>query len=377
MSSSPPLALEGLRVLDVATILAGPVMTTMLGDFGAEVIKVEMPGRGDTTRQNPALGPGLSFIWLQEGRNKKSVTLDLHHPEGQDLLKRLVAVSDAMVENFRPGTLEAWGLGPEVLLGVNPRLVLLRLSGYGQTGPYRRKGAFDRNASAFGGGTYVTGYPEQPPVRSGYAVADYMAAYTGAFAVMTALYWRDARGPSTGSGRGQVIDLALYEPILRASEASIPIYDRTRRVRERAGNRRWARVMERDDLLTDERFATLPARTANADALYAIIDEWARTKTAAELMATLDAAQVPADVIASVADLFADPHIQARANIVRVPDERVGALAVPGVIPKMSATPGRIAHLGPDLGSSNEAIYSGLLGLTARELAALKDRGVI
>ena len=401
MTQSTPRPLEGLRVLDVATILAGPVTATFLAEFGAEVIKVELPGSGDTAREGPTLAPGLSLLWLQEGRNKKSITLDLHKEEGQALLKRLVAVSDVMIENFRPGTLEQWNLAPETLLEINPRLVLARISGYGQTGPYRIKGAFDRMATAFGGSLYVTGYPDAPPVRPGYAVADYMSGYVGAFAVITALYWRDAR-----DGRGQVIDLAIYEPALRASENSIPAYDRHGVIRERNGNcnpyivpsssfptadgkwvviganteRLWQRLataIGRADMLEDEHYATLSARMANADGVYAALEEWTRSKTAAEIIAILDEAQVPAAPINSVADLFTDPHIQARENIVRVPDARVGALAVPGVVPKLSATPGRIEHLGPDLGGNNDEIYGGLLGLSAAEIAGLKERGVI
>jgi crotonobetainyl-CoA:carnitine CoA-transferase CaiB-like acyl-CoA transferase len=167
LTTTTPRPLDGLRVLDVATILAGPVTATFLGEFGAEVIKIELPGRGDTAREGPTIAPGLSLLWLQEGRNKKSITLDLHQPEGRTLLKRLVAVSDVMIENFRPGTLEQWGLAPETLLEINRQLVLCRVSGYGQTGPYRRRGAFDRMASAFGGGLYVTGYSDSPPVRPG------------------------------------------------------------------------------------------------------------------------------------------------------------------------------------------------------------------
>lgn len=390
-----------MRVLDLATILAGPVAATFLGEFGAEVIKVELPGGGDTAREGPTLAPGLSLLWLQEGRNKRSVTLDLHRPEGQALLKRLVAVSDVLVENFRPGTLERWGLAPEALLEANPGLVLLRMSGYGQTGPYRSRGSFDRMATAFGGGLYVTGYPEQPPVRPGFALADYMSGYVGAFAAITALYWRDARG-----GRGQVIDLAIYEAVLRASENAIPAYDRSGSVRERAGNRnpsivpsssfptsdgRWvviganterlwrrlATAIGRADLLEDGRFATVSARVEHADEVYAIVEEWTRGRTAAEIHAILDAAAVPASGINSVADLFADPHVRARENIVRIDDPRIGSLAVAGVIPKLSATPGRIDHLGEDLGSSNESVYGGLLGLSPSEIAALKEQGVI
>ncbi len=397
----PVRPLEGLRVIDAATILAGPVTATLLADFGADVIKVELPGRGDPSREGPGPEAGRSFLWLQEGRNKRSITLDLRQREGQALLRRLVGVCDAMIENFRPGTLEAWELGPDALLAVNPALVLLRISGYGQTGPYRRRGAFDRTASAFGGSLYVTGYPDLPPVRSGYAVADYMTAYAGAFALATALYWRDARG-----GRGQVIDLALYGPILRASEATIPLYHSTGRVRERSGDtnpfivpsssfptrdgrwvvlsanteplwRRLAAAIGRPELVTDERYATLAARCANAEALYAILEAWTHARTAADIVRACDEAEVPAATVNSIADIFADPHVRAREDIVLVEDARVGPIAVPGVLPKLSATPGRIEHLGEELGRSNDDVYGGLLGLSATDIAGLSERGVI
>lgn len=400
-ASPPTRPLEGLRILDVATILAGPVTATFLADFGAEVIKVELPGKGDVTREGPGLREGLSFLWLQEGRNKKSITLDLHKPEGQALLKRLVALADGMVENFRPGTLEAWGLAPETLLEVNPRLVLLRISGYGQTGPYRHKGAFDRTVSAFSGHLYVTGYPDRPPVRSGYALADYLGGYAGAFAMLSAFYYREMRG-----GPGQVIDLALYEPLLRASEASIPIYHRTGQVRERSGDtnpyivpsssfqasdgkwvvlsantdRLWARLAQaigRPELALDERYATLEARCARPEEVYALLQEWTAGLTAAEIVAQCDAVQLPAAVVNSIADIFDDPHVQARQNIVLFNDPRLGQVAVPGILPKFSATPGRIDHLGQELGFSNREIYGGLLGLDDLDIASLQERGVI
>lgn len=392
--------LEGVRVLDAATILAGPVAATLLADFGAEVIKVEMPGRGDAAREGPGLGPGLSYLWLQEGRNKRSVTLDLHDPEGQELFRRLAAVSDIVIESFRPGTLEGWGLGPEALHERNPRLVILRVSGYGQTGPYRRRGAFDRTASAFGGSLYVTGHPDRPPVRSGYASADYMAAYAGAFAALMALHWRDH------GGTGQVIDLALFEPVLRASEASIPLYHRAGHVRERGGDRNpyivpsssfatadgrwvvlsantevlWRRLAEAigmPHLTADPRFATLEARCGNADELYRILGDWAKARTAGEIVRTCDAANVPAASVNSIADLFADPQIRAREDVIVVDDERVGPLAVAGIVPKMSATPGRIEHLGEELGTSTQAVLGGLLGLSDEDIARLRTRGVV
>lgn len=396
-----PLPLQGLRILDVSTILGGPVTGTFLADFGAEVIKVEMPGRGDPTRGRAGKGPGLSYIWLQEGRNKRSITLDLHKPQAQDLLRRLAAKSDVLIENFRPGTLERWGLDPDGLLEANPKLIVFRISGFGQTGPYRQKGAFDRIASAFGGVQFVTGDPDRPPVRAGYALADYMGAYMGAFAVMMALYWRDARG-----GEGQVIDLALYEPVLRASETSIPQFGAEGFIRRRTGNRNpfvvpsssfetadgkyvvigantdslWERLMRaigREDLLEDERFDSAQKRLEHPDEIYAVLEAWALARRASEVVAIMDAARVPASVVNSVEDVFNDPHVQARENIVTVEDPRFGPLSVVGVMPKLSRTPGSIRSLGPDLGQDNREVFSELLGLSEAEIDELEAQGVI
>ena len=402
MAGEKPLPLEGLRVLDVATILAGPVTATILGDFGAEVIKVEMPGRGDTTRAGLGFGNGLSYSWLQEGRNKRSITLDLHKPEGQELFKRLVTKADAIVSNFRPGTLERWGLAPGTLLDLNPRLVVVLISGYGQTGPYREKGAFDRTATAFGGGTFVTGFEDGPPVRSGYATTDYMTAYVGAFSAVTALYWRDVNG-----GQGQIIDLALYEPVFRASENAVPFYEHTGRVRGRSGNRnpgvvpagnflasdghwvvlnantdqlwrRLAAAIGREDLLAKQYLATERGRIQNEQEVYKAVEDWVASRSADEAIRALDAAKVPAARINSITELFADPQIAARENIVRLEDGRLGrSLAVPGVIPKFSHTPGRIKRLGPDLGEDNEAVYCRELGLSKAELDDLRAKGVV
>lgn len=393
--------LTGLRIIDLSTILGGPIAATFLADFGAEVIKVEIPGSGDPTRWRPGPVAGLSYIWLQENRNKKSITLDLHYEEGQALLRRLVTRADGLIENFRPGTLEKWNVGSEALLAANPSLVMLRLSGFGQTGPNRAKGAFDRIAEAFGGLQFVTGYPEMAPVRPGYAIADYMLAYLGAFSMMMALYWRDAR-----QGTGQVIDLALYEPLLRASEMSIPQYHATGFVRQRTGHfnpfvvpsscfatadehwvvigantqRLWerlARAIGREDLIDDERFRTTDDRCANPEPLYEIIEAWTRTKEAREIVRIMDEAKVPAATVNSIADIFADDHVQERENIAVFDDPRFGELAVAGVMPKLAATPGRIQSLGPDLGADNDEVYGEWLGLSAQEMASLREKGVI
>jgi crotonobetainyl-CoA:carnitine CoA-transferase CaiB-like acyl-CoA transferase len=391
---------EGLRVLDLATVMAGPVAATMLADFGADVVKVEEPTRGDTIRGLGG-GAGAELFWLQEGRNKRCVTLNLRHPEGQDLLRRLALSADVLIESFRPGTMESWQLGPERLCAENPRLVYLRMSGYGQTGPYRERGAFDRVAAAFSGVTYASGEPDRTPVRSGYALADYLSAAWNAFAVAMVLYQRDARG----DGRGQVIDLALYEPLLRASEASAVVFDRFAVVRERSGNRhpsavpsglyetadgawlvlfaapdhlfaRLASAMGRPELARDERFAHAGARRKHADVLEGEIERWAAAQTVGSLLDTLLEARVPASKVNSIADVFADPQVAARENLVRVPDGRGGDVRMVGVLPKLSRTPGSIRHAGRPLGADNEEIY-GELGLDAAGVRALRERGVL
>ena len=397
------LPFDGVRVLDLATVMAGPVAATTLADFGADVIKVEEPTRGDTVRQLRG-GAGAGLFWLQEGRNKRCVTLDLRKPEGQQMLARLAEKSDALIESFRPGTMEAWGLGPERLCEENPRLVYARVSGYGQTGPYRERGSFDRVAAAFSGVTYASGYPDRPPVRAGFALADYMTATWTAFAIGMALYHRDRDG--NGEGRGQVIDLALYEPLLRASEATTVIYDRFGAVRERTGNRhpaavpsglyetrdgayvtlfaapdhllqRLAGAMERPDLPEDPRFASPGARRRNAAELEKEVERWMAGLSAEEVLAKLERAKIPASRVNSIADLFADPHVAARENIVSVADGSGGEIRMVGVLPKLSRTPGRIRHAGRALGADNAEVYAEILGLDLVEVDDLRKRGVI
>jgi crotonobetainyl-CoA:carnitine CoA-transferase CaiB-like acyl-CoA transferase len=388
-------------VLDLATVMAGPVAATTLADFGAEVIKVEHPERGDTIRGLGG-GAGAELFWLQEGRNKRCVTLSLSHPEGQELLARLARQSDVLIESFRPGTMERWNLGPERLCAENERLVYVRVSGYGQTGPYSERGAFDRIAAAFSGVTYASGYADRPPVRPGYALADYMTASWNAFAIAMALYHRDAQG----DGRGQVIDLALYEPLLRASEAAAVVYDRFGLVRERTGNRhpaavpgglyetadgawlvlfaapdhlfrRLAQAMERPELADDPRYQHAGQRRKHADELEAEVASWLADQSADEVLERLLDARVPAGRVNSIADVFADPHIAARENLVAVADGRGEDVRMVGVIPKLSRTPGRIAHAGRALGADNAAVYGELLGLSEESIRALRERGVV
>lgn len=395
--STPPLA--GIRVLDLSTVLAAPVTATFLGDFGAEVVKVEDPGRGDFTRGTT---PGArSPYWAQEARNKKSVTLDLRTEAGQRIVRRLVPHFDVVITNYRPPTLKSWGLDPDTLRELAPDTVLVYVTGYGLTGPYSDRGSFDRIASAFAGLTHVTGDADRPPVRSGYSTIDYMAAYLGAFSVVTALYHRDTVG-----GGGQVIDLALYEAGFRASEDALAAYATTGRIRERTGNRnpqivpasdfttsdgrrvsihagtdalfgRLAAVMERPELAADPAYATRAARAEHADALYAVITDWAAGHTADEVTKLLSDADVPAAPLMSIADIAADPHYRERGTLVTVDDPEFGPLPMVAPLPRMSRTPGTIRSTGPALGEHNTEVYTGVLGLTPDELTALRADGVI
>lgn len=398
---SSPLPLAGIRILDIGTRIAAPFAATLLGDFGAEVIKVELPGRGDFMRSIGPFADGYSLWWAVEGRNKKSITLDLRQPRGQDLFRRLVATADVVVENFQPGTLEAWGLGYDALAAINPDLILTRASVYGQTGPYRDRPGLDRNGIGFGGLLYLTGYPDRPPVRPGIIISDYLTAVFNALAIMIALYHRDRH-----RGGGQAVDLALYESVFRILEHTLPAFDRLGIVREREGNRlrnsapldnwetkdgeficivaagdalfpRLARAMGREDLLRDPRFVSLAERAANGEAINAIVGAWCRAHTAAEIEAVLLAAEVPVTRAYSIADIAADPHYAAREDLVTVDDPTIGPVRMPAVYPRLSATPGRIARGAPRLGEHNDEIYGGLLGLSAREITQLRADGVI
>lgn len=395
------LPLSGIRVLDMSSIIAAPVAATTLGDFGAEVVKIEDPGRGDFMRRGAATPGGRSLQWIQDARNKTSITLDLRKPEAREIVHRLLPSFDVLVTNFRPPTLRRWGFDPDAIRARYPRLIALYVTGYGLTGPYSDRGAFDRVASAFSGLTYVTGDPDRPPVRSGYATIDYMGAYAGAFGVVTALYNRDHRG-----GTGQVIDLALYEPGFRASEDALLAYSATGKVRERTGNTnakvvpagdfdtadgkrisihggtepllcRLGAVMGRPGICDEPDFATHAARVANQDALYAVIAAWAATQSLAEAMEQLAAAEVPASPLMSIADIAEDPHYHARGTVMRAEDPDHGPVLMAAPIPRMSETPGEVRWLGPELGSGNQAIFGDMLGMSETEIAALREAGVI
>jgi crotonobetainyl-CoA:carnitine CoA-transferase CaiB-like acyl-CoA transferase len=401
----PRRALDSLRVLDLATYLAAPVCATLLGEFGAEVIKVEQPRVGDDLRRlGRAAGPdaGGSYWWFVESRNKKSITCNLRDPEGQALIRRLVSESHVLAENFRPGTLERWNLGWEALSAIRRSLVMVRISAFGQTGPSRERPGFGRIAAAVGGLAYLSGYPDRPPVSPGTpTVPDYLAGVFGAVGALVALRHAER------TGEGQVVDLALYEPVLRVLDDAIAVYGGTGHVRERIGSgtesavphnhfltrdgrwiaiactndRMFARLlqaMERTDLAGDPRMTTTPARLAHRALVDELVAGWVAARDASYALAALEAAEVPSSLVASVRDLFEDAHVQARENIVSVALPLLGRLAMPGVVPRLTLTPGRVDAAGPARpGEHNEEIYGGRLGPSREALARLAERGVI
>lgn len=403
MTGNETLPLAGVRVLDVSTFIAAPYTASVLGEFGAEIIKVERPGGGDPFRRfgTPTAREDSTLAWLSESRNKKSVTLELGNPEGQALFKRLVAEADVVCENFRPGTLEKWGLGWEELSRENPGLVLLRVTGYGQTGPYKDRPGFARVAHAVGGLTHLSGLPGETPVTPGStSLGDYMSGLYGAIGVLLALRHRDA------TGRGQVIDIALYESVFRVLDEIAPAYAATGHVREPegtgtlnacphghfpTGDGKWVAIA----CTTDKMFGRLcaamgeagrdmaeawgeqGARLSARDAVNARVGEWTGSMDRDDLMATCLEHEVPAGPINTIADIFADPQFEARENLFRTALPDLGEIVVPAVIPKLSETPGAVASLGPRLGEHNDEIYRGLLGLSADEIEALKEKGVI
>jgi len=395
--------LQGVRVTDVGNFLAGPYAATLLGEFGAEVIKIEHPDGGDPMRRfgTATAQPDATLAWLSESRNKKSVTCDLLQPEGVALFLKLVAKSDVLVENFRPGTMESWGLTWDVLHEVNPKLVMLRVTGYGQTGPYRRRAGFAHIAQAFGGLNYLAGYPGETPVLPGTVpLGDYIASLFGAVGVMIAL--RHAEH----TGRGQVIDVGIYEAVFRVLEEIAAAYGLHGTVREREGsgsfvacphghfrssNGKWiaiacttdkmferlAAAMGRPELATAAMYGDQRKRLAARDEINRIVTEWVGAHDRAEVLEKCLAEEVPAGKVNSIADIFADEHFQARGNLARVRSGDLGEVVVPGVVPRLSATPGRIEHLGPGLGNANADVLGGLLGLHADELRRLRQQRVI
>ncbi len=402
---APPdaLPLQDVRVIDVGNFLAGPYAATVLGEFGAEVIKVEHPDGGDPMRRfgTATAQPDATLKWLSESRNKKSVTCDLLRPEGVALFLKLVAKSDVLVENFRPGTMEGWGLGWDVLHEANPKLVMLRVTGYGQTGPYRRRSGFAHIAQAFGGLNYLAGFPGETPVLPGTVpLGDYIASLFGAVGVMIAL--RHA----AHTGRGQVIDVGIYEAVFRLLEELAAAYGLHGTVREREGsgsfvacphghfrcrNGKWiaiacttdkmferlAAAMGRPELASSTMYGDQRKRRAARDEVNRIVNEWVAAHDRVEVLEKCLAEEVPAGKVNSIADIFADEHFQARGNLAQVRAGDLGEVVVPGVVPRLSATPGHIAHLGPPLGNANADVLGGLLGLQAEEIRRLRQQRVV
>lgn len=398
---TPPLPLADVRVVELGQLLAGPFCGQLLGDFGSEVIKVEDPGRGDPMRQWGREKPhGMSLWWPVVARNKKSVTANLRDPRGQDIVRRLAAQSDVLLENFRPGTLERWGLAPEQLWEINPALVITRVTGFGQTGPYAPRAGFGAIGEAMGGIRYVTGDADRPPSRAGVSLGDALAATFAALGTLVALHAR------RNTGRGQVVDSAIYEAVLAMMESLLPEWHLAGYQRERTGSvlpnvapsnvyptgdgdmiliaanqdsvfRRLATVMGQPGLADHERYATHGARGANMAELDDLITGWTARQDADELLSVLHEGGVPAGRIYRARDMFADPHFAARGAIVRLAHPTFGELPMQGVFPRLSATPGKVRHAGPDLGEHNDDVYRGLLGLGDDEMADLAAGGVI
>jgi formyl-CoA transferase len=390
--------LSNLKVIELGTLIAGPYCARLLGEFGAEVIKVETPGDGDPLRKWRKLHRGNSLWWYAQARNKKSIAVNLRVPEGQEVVRALARSADILVENFRPGTLEKWGLGYEALSRDNPGLVMVRLSGFGQTGPDRDKPGFGAIGESMGGMRYVTGYPDRPPVRVGISIGDSLAALFGAMGALMAIHHRHA------SGRGQVVDVALYEAVFAMMESTLPEYGLGGFVRERSGAalpgivpsntypckggkyvviganadsifRRMMRAIGRADLADDPSLATNEGRVARTEELDRAIGEWTAANDLAHVLEVLERAEVPSGKIYSIADIAADLHYRARGMIER--HELDGAeLLLPGIVPKMSETPGATRWIGPKLGEHTDALLAEC-GYTPADIEALRSRAIV
>jgi len=392
--------LAGIRVLELGQLIAGPFAGKCLAEFGAEVIKIEPPETGDPLRQWRMLHNGTSLWWYVQNRNKKSVTLNLRVQEAQEIARRLAKTADVVIENFRPATLEKWGLGYEVLSRDNPGLVMLRLSGFGQTGPLRDQAGFGAIGESMGGLRYVTGFPDRAPVRPNLSIGDSIASLHGVIGVLMALRHRDTSG-----GRGQVVDVALYEAVFNMMESVLPEFDMFGVVRERTGSnltgivpsntyvtrdgqhvvigangdsifKRLMKMIGREDLAVDPSLADNAGRAKRADELDSVIGEWTGRHDAEQAVRLLNDAQVPNGKIYSIADIVREPQYQARDMIreVKLPDG--ASLKVPGIVPRLSETPGGIEWVGPKLGEHTEEVLSSL-GYSSAEIASLRERKVI
>ena len=398
-----PLAtkpLSGLKVVELGTLIAGPFASRICAEFGAQVIKVESPDGGDPLRKWRKLYEGTSLWWFVQARNKKSLTLNLKHPDGLSILKELLADADILIENFRPGVLEKLGLGWDVLHALNPRLVMVRLSGFGQTGPMKDQPGFGAVGESMGGLRYITGFEDRPPVRTGSSIGDSIAALWGVIGALMALRHREVNG-----GQGQVVDVALYEAIFAMMESMVPEFDVFGFIRERTGNimpgitpssihtsldgkhvqigangdaifKRFMQIIGRDDLADDPALAHNDGRDARRDELYGVIDRWVGSLPLATVLEQLGAAQVPASRIFSAEDMFSDPQFLAREMFLqaKLPDGK--DFKMPGIVPRLSDTPGSADWVGPELGAHNLEVLSGL-GYDATAIANLKQAGAI
>jgi formyl-CoA transferase len=399
VNSIPQAALRGVRVIEMGQLIAGPFAGKTLGEFGADVIKIEAPGAGDPLRNWRMIKEGTSVWWQVQSRNKRSIALDLRSVEGQDIARKLIAEADVLIENFRPGTLEGWGMGWDALSKLNPGLVMLRISGYGQTGPYRDLPGFGAIGEAMGGLRHLTGEPGQVPVRCGISIGDTLAALHGTIGILTALYHRKVNG-----GQGQVIDVALNEAVLNVMESLVPEYSAFGAVREAAGSalpgiapsnayrcidgyvliagngdsifRRLMQVIQRDDLAADPELTNNAGRVTRVAELDAAIGVWTATRPVSEVLDLLGQARVPAGKVYTARDIAEDPHYRARDMILSQTTRDGYALEVPGIVPKLLGTPGSVRSSAPGLGDDTDAVLHEL-GLSMQDISALRLRKVV
>ena len=399
MTPPSPAALAGVRVIEMGQLIAGPFAGKTLGEFGADVVKIEPPGAGDPLRNWRLIKNGTSVWWQVQSRNKRSVAIDLRAPEGQQLARQLIAEADVLIENFRPGTLEGWGLSPDELHALNPGLVILRISGYGQTGPYRDLPGFGVIGEAMGGLRHLTAEPGRVPVRVGVSIGDTLAALHGVIGVMMALYHRKVNG-----GAGQVIDVALHEAVFNVMESLLPEYSAFGAVREAAGSalpgiapsnayacqdgwvlvagngdsifKRLMTTIGRDDLGTAPDLADNAGRVARVTEIDAAIGAWTHGKTVQQVMDALAAARVPAGKVYTARDIAEDPHYRARDMILRQTTRDGDTVEVPGIVPKLSATPGTVRASAPHVGDDTDSVLREM-GLSSEQIAALRDKEII
>jgi formyl-CoA transferase len=396
----PNKPLAGLKVIELGSLIAGPFAARICAEFGAEVIKVESPDGGDPLRKWRKLYEGTSLWWFVQARNKQSITLNLKHPEGLEVLKKLLAGADILIENFRPGVLEKLGLGWEVLHALNPKLVMVRLSGFGQTGPMKDQPGFGAVGESMGGLRYITGFEDRPPVRTGISIGDSIAALWGVIGALMALRQREVNG-----GDGQVVDVALYEAIFAMMESMVPEFDVFGFIRERSGNimpgitpssihttadgkhiqigangdaifKRFMQAIGRDDLANAADLASNDGRDARRDELYGVIDRWVGSFPLEQVLATLKQAEVPASRIFSAEDMFSDPQYLAREMFLstKLPDGK--PFKMPGIVPKLSDTPGSVEWVGPELGEHNQQVLH-KLGYDSEQIRQLQAMGAI